>query len=79
MFTSIIIGLASTLLLFLLSTVVVVGVKVCLISVRKVTSKSKPTPTPTQAETVKKRRSKPVKTIEIDTELADRIYFKKSS
>ena len=79
MFTSFIIGLASTLLLFGLSSVIVVGVKVCLISVKKLTSKSKPIPTPTQVETSKKRRSKPVKTIEIDTELADRIYFKKSS
>ena len=79
MFESIFLGLASTTLLFALSTVLVVGIKVCLLTLKKLRSKRMPMPPPVQVDTAKKRRTRTVRTIEIDPELAERIYFKKSS
>lgn len=80
MFLSFILGLTFTGGFFILSLILVVGIKTLYYTLKNYFSK-KPLPEEVEKQpvTTKKRKPKTVRTIEIDPELADRIYFRKSS
>lgn len=80
MITSLIKGLFSLALLFVFSFVCVVGFKVTYNHFKHFSKKNtlaKPPQKVVEAKPKSKRQN--VRTIEIDTDLADKIYFKKSS
>lgn len=79
MFLSFISGLLFTLTFFIISLVLVVGVKSVYYAL-KIHSYKKQAPKETEKATeIKRRKPKTIRTIEIDPDLADRIYFRKSS
>ena len=79
MFPSFILGLVFTCMFFVISLILVVGIK-SLYYTLKISSLKKQPPKEVEKTTeVKRRKPKTVRTIEIDPELAERIYFKKSS
>ena len=79
MFLSFISGLFFTLMFFIISLVLVVGVKSIYFAIKISSYKKQPPKEIEKPTEIKKRKPKTVRTIEIDPELADRIYFRKSS
>ena len=81
MIVSFITGAIATGMLFLISLIIVVGIKTLYYTAKARFFKK--TPSTSQPEQAKKqqikRQPKTVRTIEIDPDLADKIYFKKSS
>ena len=63
---------------FVISLILVVGIKSLYYTIRPNSYKKQPSE-PEKTTQIKRRTAKPVRTIEIDPDLADRIYFKKSS
>ena len=84
MIASFILGFFTTGMVFVISVIIVVGVKTTYLTILKFFSKyikkQPPPPVENEKPPVKtKRQRKTTHTIEIDPDLADRIYFKKSS
>ena len=81
MIVSFITGALTTFGLFLFCLIIVVGIKTVYYTLKRGFIKKQPYNTPTQAPTQKSvvKPKRTVRTIEIDPDLADRIYFKKSS
>ena len=80
MIVSFITGALATFGLFLFCLIIVVGIKTVYYTLKRGFIKKQPSTPPPQAP--QKSAPKPkraVRTIEIDPDLADRIYFKKSS
>lgn len=83
MFAPFILGFFTTALFFLISLIIVLGVKTIYLAIINKFNKNDNENAPvqqTQSAPIKsKRQRKTTRTIEIDPDLADRIYFKKSS
>ena len=80
---SFILGLLCTALCFIISLTIVLGIKWLYYTLKKLfDNKTQNTPTKsdqTPPQPAKKRQKKTTQIIEIDPDIADRIYFKKSS
>ncbi len=64
---------------FIISLILVVGIKSLYYTLKISSHKRQPPKEVEKTTEIKKRKPKTVRTIEIDPDLADRIYFKKSS
>ena len=78
MIVSFIVGAFTTAGLFILCLIIVVGIKSVYYTLTKRFSKKTPVPAPEKPKSVTPKKRKSVRTIEIDPDLADRIYFRKS-
>ena len=78
MILSITAGVFATATLFIISLLLVVGIKSVYYTLKGYFVKKQP-PEPEIKPRPEKRKPKTVRTIEIDPDIADRIYFKKSS
>ena len=79
MIISFVAGAFATLSLFIISLILVVGIKSVYYSLKGYFSKKQPQSEPEIKPHSEKRKPRTVRTIEIDPNIADRIYFKKSS
>jgi hypothetical protein len=79
MILSFMLGAFATLSLFIISLLLVVGIKSVYYSLKGYFSKKQPQLEPEIKSNPEKRKPKTIRTIEIDPNIADRIYFKKSS
>ena len=84
MLAQFILGFFTTAMTFILSVIIVLGIKSAFRAIVKLltergSNNATPPPTPSTPVVKSKRTRKPTTTIEIDPDLADRIYFKKSS
>jgi len=72
-------GFCCVVLLFIVSLIVVLGVKVIILGIKQLYYKFNPPPKPQPKAARPKRKREPVKSIEIDPNEVDRIYVKKVS
>ena len=79
MIISFIVGAFTTATLFIISLLLVVGIKSVYYSLKGYFGKKQPQNITEDKPQPQKRKPKTIRTIEIDPNLADRIYFKKSS
>ena len=78
MIISFIVGAFTTATLFIISLLLVLGIKRVYYTLKGYFAKKQPPPPEIKPHS-EKRKPKTVRTIEIDPDIADRIYFKKSS